>query len=300
MPTTDDGAHTVKFNFKTFRADVDMVAPVFKLGMVFANVEELRKAIDAYNIRERRNLRKERNEKDRLEVYCNGDCPWKLKAAFDNRSRSMLIKEYVDTHTCNKIWKIKALTASFLSRKYIDMFRDDEKMSLKTFATKVQREYNMTPSRHKLGRARKEALRVIHGDEERQYNQLWDYGQELRKSNPGSTFFLTSKALQHPRTGMVMEHFNTLYYSLDACKRGLLKGYRPIISIDGCHIKTKHGGQLLTAVGIDPNECIYPIAMGVVEVESTSTWKWFLATLKNDLNIINTGPYTIMSDKQKV
>jgi hypothetical protein len=94
-----------------------------------------------------------------------------------------------------------------------------------------------------------------------------------------------------------MKHFSTLYYSLDACKRGFLKGCSPIIYIDGCHIKTKHGGQLLAAVGIDPNECIYPIAMGVVEVESTSTWKWFLVTLKNDLNIINIGPYTIMSDK---
>jgi hypothetical protein len=39
------------------------------------------------------------------------------------------------------------------------------------------------------------------------------------------------------------------------------------------------------AVGIDPNECIYPIVVGVIEVESTSTWKWFLATLKNDLGI---------------
>lgn len=95
--------------------------------MVFANVEELRMAINAYSIRERRHLRKERNEKDRLEVYCKGDCPWKLKAAVNSRSKSMLIKEYVDTHTCNKIWKIKALTASFLSRKYIGMFRDDEK-----------------------------------------------------------------------------------------------------------------------------------------------------------------------------
>jgi hypothetical protein len=54
------------------------------------------------------------------------------------------------------------------------------------------------------------------------------------------------------------------------------------------------------AVGIGPNECIYPIAVGVIEVESISTWKWFLATLKNDLNILNTGPYTIMSDKQKL
>jgi len=139
LPTTDTNAETVNFNFRTFRADVDMTAPIFKLGMVFANVEELRKAIDAYNIRERRQLWKKRNEKDRLEVYCNGDCQWKLKAVVDSRSKSMLIKEYVDTHTCNKIWKIKALTDLFRSRKYIKMFRDDEKMSLKVFAATVQK-----------------------------------------------------------------------------------------------------------------------------------------------------------------
>jgi hypothetical protein len=51
----------------------------------------------------------------------------------------------------------------------------------------------------------------------------------------------------------------------------------------GCHIKTKFGGQLLTAVGIDPNDCIFPIAMAVVEVESMKTWTWFLQSLKQDL-----------------
>jgi hypothetical protein len=94
-----------------------MTTPIFKLGMVFADVEELRKAIDAYNIRERRQLWKKRNEKGRLEVYCKGNCPWKLKAAVDSRSKSMLVKEYVDTHTCNKDWKIEALTASFFVKK---------------------------------------------------------------------------------------------------------------------------------------------------------------------------------------
>jgi transposase-like protein len=56
---------------------------------------------------------------------------------------------------------------------------------------------------------------------------------------------------------------------------------------------------LLTTVGVDPNDCIYPIAMGLVEVECTSSWEWFLTTLRDDLNITNTSPFTIMSDRQK-
>jgi hypothetical protein len=46
---------------------------------------------------------------------------------------------------------------------------------------------------------------------------------------------------------------------------------------------------MLTAVGIDPNDCIYPIALAIVEVESLATWKWFLETLKADLGIENTS-----------
>ena len=65
-------------------------------------------------------------------------------------------------------------------------------------------------------------------------------------------------------------------------------------------MKTRYKGILLTAVGIDPNDCIYPLAMGVVEVEYTSSWEWFLTTLRDDLNITNTSHFTIMSDKQKV
>ena len=158
----------------------------------------------------------------------------------------------------------------------------------------------MCPPRWKLDRARKAALLRIHGDEEAQFQLLMDYGQELRRSNPGSKFFLTTNSVNDPASTEHKQHLATLYWSYDACKRGFLAGCRPLIFIDGCHIKTRYKGQLLTAVGIDPNDCIYPIAFGLVEVECTSASQWFITNLKGDLNITNTSQWTIVSDKQKV
>jgi hypothetical protein len=60
--------------------------------------------------------------------------------------------------------------------------------------------------------------------------------------------------------------------SLETCKRGFLEGCRPIIFIDSCHVKIRYRGQLLCAVGIDPNDFIFPIAIVVVEVEDTDNW----------------------------
>jgi hypothetical protein len=51
-----------------------------------------------------------------------------------------------------------------LVQKYVEIFENNDMMSLKPFASKV-RKYNMGHSRHKLGRARKATLTVVYGDE---------------------------------------------------------------------------------------------------------------------------------------
>jgi hypothetical protein len=260
------------------------------LGQLFATPEILRKAITEYSLKHRVEIKLPRNEKKRIEAHCAEGCPWKLCASVDSRSPGMVIKQFNGQHTCQKKWVLKRCTSKWLATKYLETFRADQKMSLTNFARTVQKDWNITPSRSKLARAKRLAMKQVMGDEVEQYKLLWDYGHELRRSNPGSSFFLNLD-------GNV---FSRLYMSLDASKRGFLTACRPIICLDGCHIKTKYGGQILTAVGIDPNECIFPIAIGIVEVESLVTWKWFLETLKRDLGIDNTYPWTIMTDKQKV
>ena len=144
------------------------------------------------------------------------------------------------------------MTTKFLCRFLLDEFRDDQKMSLGTFSRKITKEFNVTPNRWKLARARKQALNEIHGDEEEQFSRLWDYGQELRTKNPGSTFLLTTSVVKDTKFPLGRKCLKTLYWSYDACKRGCPKGCMAIMFINGCHVKTRFKGVLLSAIGIDP------------------------------------------------
>ena len=89
-------------------------------------------------------------------------------------------------------------------------------MTIGSFAAKVNREFKMCPPWWKLRRARRAALEVIHGDEVAQFNHLLDYGQELRTSNPGSSFFLTTNSVLDPTSNQRKEHLTTVYWSYDA------------------------------------------------------------------------------------
>ena len=56
----------------------------------------------------------------------------------------------------------------------------------------------------------------------------------------------------------------------------------------------------MTAVGIDPNNQMFPFAYAVVEAELKDSWVWFLELLVEDLNIEEQYGWTFISDQQKV
>ncbi|XP_074290438.1 uncharacterized protein LOC141617155 [Silene latifolia] len=80
---------------------------------------------------------------------------------------------------------------------------------------------------------------------------------------------------------------------------GLIRGCRSLIGVDGAHLKGNHGGVLLSAVALDGNNEMFPVAIGVVEAENKESWSKFFMFLKQCVSGSGGINWTIISDRQK-
>ncbi|TXG56738.1 hypothetical protein EZV62_018051 [Acer yangbiense] len=80
---------------------------------------------------------------------------------------------------------------------------------------------------------------------------------------------------------------------------GYLKGCKPFIGLDGCHLKGPYEGILLCAIAINANCGVYPNALGVCELKCRETWTWFLQLLYEHMGQHDNRTICFMSDRQK-
>ncbi|VVA39101.1 PREDICTED: transposon, partial [Prunus dulcis] len=157
----------------------------------------------------------------------------------------------------------------------------------------VQEDLSVIASKSQIYRARQKAISITEGTYEKQYELFWVYAVEFRRTNVGSTVIIKCELKgERPR-------FQRIYICLAAVKQGFLQGCRPVIGFDACHIKCHHPRQLLSVIGVDPNNGMYPIVYAVAEVENYETWSWFCQLLAEDLRIENNTRYVFITDKQK-
>ena len=73
-----------------------------------------------------------------------------------------------------------------------------------------------------------------------------------------------------------------------------------VVGLDGCHLKGKFGGHILSVTVRDRNDNIFLVALGVVKQENKDSWVWFLQTFADDIGRPNELNLVFISDRQKV
>ncbi|KAK1567467.1 hypothetical protein Q3G72_012562 [Acer saccharum] len=254
--------------------------------------------ISDYVIQEGFDLDRVKNEKSQWTGKCkgaNGNCTWRIHASPVINHFTYQIKSFNNTHICNRQTKRLEVTATWIARKYKTFIMENPDIKISILGTELLKDYNVAVSKQKLHGVRTIALEGSNENQKKSNNKFWKYGNIVRIKNQGS---MTMLKLHQPLPGGP-QHFLRFFLSFEAQKYGYLVGYRPFIGIDGCHLKNRYGGMLLSAVGIDANYGIFPIAVCICEEETSESWGWFLEHLYQHLHKERRRMPCFMSDHQK-
>nr|GEV08016.1 60S ribosomal protein L34 [Tanacetum cinerariifolium] len=120
-------------------------------------------------------------------------------------------------------------------------------------------------------RAKQRALFDHEGGLIKQYSRLWDYKKQLLDMNPGLSVHLH---VDEKDDGKI--YFKRIYIYFMLMIEGWSAGCRKVIGFDGCFLKGTCRGELLTAMGRDGNNQMFPIAWVVGAAASTVQHNFFL------------------------
>ncbi|CAL8992187.1 unnamed protein product [Prunus brigantina] len=241
-----------------------------------------------------------RSEAFKLKAVCAyPDCPWEIYASKMQHEKTLQVKKYEGEHTCGIVWENPTVKSSWLNAKYMETLKHNPSWPVSSFIEIVEKDYNTGVSRQQVYRAKERALMQIEGIYIELFSRIWDYCEELRKTNLGTTTKVQcdfNEQLGHPV-------FQRLYMCLGACKVGFIAGCKSVIGLDGCFLKGVYGGQFLAVVGIDANNETWVIAYAVVESECKDSWVWFLELLfarqMEELKNLDIDAYAWLTEPEK-
>ncbi|XP_047168923.1 uncharacterized protein LOC124837561 [Vigna umbellata] len=185
------------------------------------------------------------------------------------------------------------MNVKWLSETLDNSLHENPNLKINEIRSKALRKWNTNVTISKAFRVKIIASFKVEGSYKNQFKRIYDYAHELLRCNPGSTVKVKVDT-DHGETT-----FQRFYVCLNACKVSFLS-CRPFIGLDGCILKGKYKGELLTAICRDPNDQMLPLAYAIMEVQNKDSWTWFLELLIEDLGGAEVcNSCTFMSDQQK-
>ncbi|XP_028115334.1 uncharacterized protein LOC114313164 [Camellia sinensis] len=283
---------------------------VLEEGMIFPEVNTFRATLRDYTVQTGFKIVRDKNEKSRVTAHCAAEgCPWRIHASPLPDGITYKIKTLVPTHTCSRMNTNTEATSAWIAKKMVESFKDNPHMGLDTMQMKLNKMFGIEASRMQLYRAKRRCKEELEGDHGSQYVLLPTYASQINKTNPGSLVVInydipstpvSEDGEQPDPTIPQYPLFQRIFISFDAMKAGFINGCRLFIGVDRCHLKGPYGGVLISAVALDGNNGLFPLALAIVEGECKDSWSFFLHNLRTIIeDALPSRPWTIMSDQQK-
>ncbi|KAI3509487.1 hypothetical protein L1887_24793 [Cichorium endivia] len=290
----------LKSNYRVHDPNIrwDKMEP--KLGDIFESPAQLKFCVANYAVAHGYQIYFKKCDSVRIVAKCGKRneenlCPFRLHAAWMYKERSLQIKTMNPLHKCSRSFKFGSIVSpEWIGRHYMTEIANKPKIKLREMITDIKQKFRCQVSIGQCRRAKKWAKDLIEGKLAEHYARIWDYSNELLRSNPGSTCQVGVTCNPDGKN-----YFHKFYICFKALSNGWKRGCRRVIGLDGCFLKGEVKGELLTAIGRDANNQVYPIAWAVVNVENKPNWTWFLELLNDDLTLDGGRGLVIISDQHK-
>ncbi|KAK4421664.1 hypothetical protein Salat_2117000 [Sesamum alatum] len=199
---SDDEVESEHVKFYRFRPEIDLPDPQLRNGMIFTDAAQFKEAVKAHAVTWQRNIKFVKNDKIRVRAKCEGvNCPWVVLASKMRNSDAFQIKTINSTHSCGRtLSRHRFVTSKMLSKKYMNDWRLNSGWKLGDFQEKVQNDLNVEVNKSQFYRTKNKVNDMIYGKYKDQYTRLYDYCDELRVSNPGSTVVLKTEVDEDTET----------------------------------------------------------------------------------------------------
>lgn len=280
--------------------DADFSTFTWAVGQRFANRGDFKQAVSRYAIMQGRDLSfvmSNKNRQQHVGVRCVDGCPFYLYGSWHSRNATFLVKRVDGSHTCHRnMNKNRQLKSTWAAREMLEVFKARPHWPAKDIIEAIRRSYKVIVKKDFAYKVKYHAHRMLHGSMKEHYMKVERYIQAVKGSSSGTTIQLvvdTSKQTNPPI-------FQRLYTCFEGIKQGWKEGCRRVICVDAAFLKTFLGGQILSAVGRDPNEQMYPLAWAIAEGENNSSWTWFISQLQTDLELGDGSGIAIISDEHQV
>ncbi|KAI0519462.1 hypothetical protein KFK09_006910 [Dendrobium nobile] len=230
-------------------------------------------------------------------VCAKHDCPvypclWRLHSAQSKRLGGVWkISSIKNQHRCvSPILDSghRQCNSQFISFYILPTIRKHMDLKPREIIGRMESKFNIKVSYMKAWDARRKAIKVVFGSWEESYRTLNLFMDAVASVMPGTVYRIQSTQTNR---------FQRLFWTFGPSITGW-KYCRPVLSLDGTFLLGKYRGTLLTTIGMDANNGLYPLAFTVVESECTESWIWFLRQVNELLPVVTKRPnLCIISDR---